>query len=163
MGAWDVSVFSNDDAADFGYEFDDANTATEVASVIDAALDAVLGSSDDVDGSDGAAGLAAAALVVAWNEPEMLQDDENYAPQPWPRSPDPLPDHLAAKAAAVLDRMKDPEENELGELWMESGQWEDFTAEISRWRARLLTSMPRGDSPGNTRNGPSPCPVEVPL
>ncbi len=137
MGAWDVSVFGNDDAADFGYEFDDANTAAEVASVIDGALDAVLGSSGEVDGSDGAAGLAAAALVVAWNEPEMLQDDENYAPQPWPRSTDPLPEHLATKAAAVLDRMKNPEDNELGELWSESGQWEDFTAEISRWRTRL--------------------------
>lgn len=35
MGAWDVSVFGNDDAADFGCEFDDANTAAEVASVIE--------------------------------------------------------------------------------------------------------------------------------
>jgi hypothetical protein len=137
MGAWDVSVFGNDDAADFGYEFDEANTATEVASVIEGALDTVLRSSDEVDSSDGAAGLAAAALVVAWNEPELLGDDENYAPQPWPRSTDPLPEHLATKAAAVLDRMKNPEDNELGELWSESGHWEDFAAEISRWRTRL--------------------------
>ena len=33
--------------------------------------------------------------------------------------------------------MKDPEVNELGELWSESGQWEDFTTELSRWRTRL--------------------------
>lgn len=137
MGAWDVSVFGNDDAADFGYEFDEVNTATEVASMIEEALDTVLRSSGEVDGSDGATGLAAAALVVAWNEPELLARDENYAPQPWPRSTDPLPEHLAAKAAAVLDRMKDPEANELGELWSESGQWEDFTTELSRWRTRL--------------------------
>ena len=80
MGAWDVSVFGNDDAADFGYEFDEVNTATEVASVIEEALDTVLRSSGEVDGSDGATGLAAAALVVAWNEPELLARDENYAP-----------------------------------------------------------------------------------
>lgn len=137
MGAWDVSVFGNDDAAEFGYEFDDANTVAEVASVLEEALDSVLSSTAEVDGSDGATGLAAAALVVAWDTPEMLEDDEDYAPQPWPRSTEPLPGHLAAKAAAVLDRMKNEEGNELAELWSESGQGVEFVAEISRWRARL--------------------------
>ncbi|MFJ2317182.1 MULTISPECIES: DUF4259 domain-containing protein [Glutamicibacter] len=135
MAAWDVSVFGNDDAADFGYEFDDATTVAEVASVIEEALDTVLGSTTKVDESDGARGLAAAALVVAWDEPEMLEGTEDYAPQPWPRSADPLPGHLVVKAAAVLDRMK--KKNELAELWSESGQSVDFAAEIARWRSRL--------------------------
>ena len=137
MGAWDVSVFGNDDAADFGYEFDDANTVAEVASVLEEALDTVLRSTAEVDGSDGATGLAAAALVVAWDAPEMLEDDEDYAPQPWPRSTDPLPEKLTKKAAKVLDRMKNEEGNELAELWSESGQGVEFAAEIARWRSRL--------------------------
>lgn len=135
MAAWDVSVFGNDDAADFGYEFDDATTVAEVASVIEEALDTVLSSTTKVDESDGAIGLAAAALVVAWDEPEMLEGTEDYAPQPWPRSADPLPGYLLVKAAAVLDRMK--KKNELAELWSESGQSVDFAAEIARWRSRL--------------------------
>ncbi|MFF5790805.1 DUF4259 domain-containing protein [Paeniglutamicibacter sp. NPDC012692] len=137
MGAWDVSVFGNDDAADFMYEFDEANTVAQVVPVLEDALDAVLLSSPEVDASDGAAGLAAAALVVAWSEPEMLADDEDYAPQPWPRTADPLPGQLRAKAANVLDRMKKAEGNELAELWAESGQSAEFAAEIGRWSARF--------------------------
>lgn len=137
MGVWDVSVFGNDDAADFGYEFDDGATVAEIASVIEEALDAVLSSTAEIEESAGAIGLVAAALVVAWEEPEMLEDDEDYAPQPWPRSADPLPGHLVAKAATVLDRMKKEEGNELAELWSESGQSADFVAEIERWRSRL--------------------------
>ena len=57
MGAWDVSVFGNDDAADFSYEFDDVNTLAEVTPVIENALDAVLRSDPEVEAADGAAGL----------------------------------------------------------------------------------------------------------
>ena len=137
MGAWDGSVFGNDDAADFSFEFDDANTVATVAPVIENALDAVLESTPDLEAPDGAIGLAAAALVVAWNEPEMLGNDVAYAPEPWPRTAEPLPGHLKTKAAAVLDRMKDPAGNELAQLWAESGQTSEFTAEIDRWRSRL--------------------------
>jgi hypothetical protein len=67
----------------------------------------------------------------------MLGSDAAYAPQPWPRTSDPLPGYLKTKAAAVLDRMKDAAGNELAQLWAESGQTSEFTAEIDRWRSRL--------------------------
>lgn len=137
MGAWDGSVFGNDDAADFSFEFDDANTVAKVAPIIEDALDDVLASTTDLEAPEGAIGLAAAALVVAWNEPEMLGSDAAYAPEPWPRTADPLPGHLKTKAAAVLDRMKDATGNELAQLWAESGQTSEFTTEIDRWRSRL--------------------------
>ncbi|HET7154018.1 MAG TPA: DUF4259 domain-containing protein [Hyphomicrobiaceae bacterium] len=137
MGAWDGSVFGNDDAADFSFEFDDANTVAKVAPIIENALDAVLASTTDVEAPEGAIGLAAAALVVAWNEPELLGGVAAYAPEPWPRTADPLPGHLKRKAAAVLDRMKDATGNELAQLWAESGQTSEFTTEIDRWRSRL--------------------------
>lgn len=137
MGAWDVSVFGNDTAADFMYEFDDVNTVAEVAMIIENALDTILNSNEEVDGADGATGLAAAALVAAWKKPEVLEDDEDYAPKPWPRTHDPLPTHIVAKAVAVLDRMQIQEGNELAELWSEAGQAEEFATEISRWRSHL--------------------------
>ncbi|WP_255768994.1 DUF4259 domain-containing protein [Pseudarthrobacter sulfonivorans] len=137
MGAWDESVFGNDEAADFSFEFDDADTAAKVAPIIENALDSVLAATADVEAPEGAIGLAAAALVVAWSEPEMLGGDATYAPEPWPRTAEPLPEHLNAKAAAVLDRMKDATGNELAQLWAESGQASGFTAEIERWRSHL--------------------------
>lgn len=137
MGAWDVSVFGNDTAADFMYEFDGLNTVAEVAMIIENALDTILNSSEEVDGADGATGLAAAALVVAWKKPEVLEDDEDYVPKPWPRTHAPLPTRIMAKAVAVLERMQIQEGNELAELWSEAGQAEEFATEISRWRSHL--------------------------
>ncbi len=137
MGTWDSSVFGNDDAADFSFEFDDADTVAEVAPIIENALDAVLNSTLDLEAPDGATGLAAAALVVAWNEPGLLGNDAAYAPAPWPRTTEPLPRNLHTKAAAVLDRVKNAEGNELAQLWAESGETAEFNAEIARWRSRL--------------------------
>lgn len=137
MGAWDTSVFGNDDAADFIYEFDDANTAAKVAPILEQALDTVLNAAPEVEASDGAVGLAAAALVVSWNEPELLGTDGGSAPEPWPRSSDPLPEHLNAKAAGALDRMGNADGNELAGLWAEAGESAEFEAELLRWRSRL--------------------------
>ena len=67
----------------------------------------VLESTPELEAPDGAIGLAAAALVIAWNEPELLGNAVAYAPEPWPRTAEPLPGYLKSKAAAVLDRMKD--------------------------------------------------------
>lgn len=134
MGAWDVSIFGNDGAGDFLFEFDDAHTVGEVTPILEEALDAVLGSGG-VDSIDGEIGLAAAALVVAWRNPKMLDDEAGEDFSPWPRTTDPLPERLAAKADRVLQRMQQPEGNELFELWAEEDQSEEFVAEIARWRS----------------------------
>ncbi|TFC06531.1 DUF4259 domain-containing protein [Cryobacterium sp. MDB2-33-2] len=137
MGAWSESVFGNDDAADFSLEFDGANTTAKVTPIIENALDAVLESTPDLEAPEAAIGLAAAALVVAWTEPRLLGNDFAYAPEPWPRTSEPLPEHLKVKAAAVLNRMKVAAGNELAQLWAESGQTSEFIAEIDRWRSAL--------------------------
>jgi hypothetical protein len=137
MGAWDVSVFGNDDAADFLFEFDDAHAVSEVAPILQDALDAVLGSSSEFDATDGMVGLAAAALVVAWSEPALLEGGVDEDLSPWPRTADPLPGQLRAKAAQVLDRLREPRGNELSELWAEADELSEFHAEIARWRSRL--------------------------
>lgn len=137
MGAWDVSVFGNDDAADFLFEFDDAHAVSEVASLLQDALDTVLDATSEIDVPDGAVGLAAAALVMAWNEPALIEDEVDEDLSPWPRTADPLPGQLRAKAAQVLDRMREPRGNELSELWAEAEELSEFQAEIARWRSRL--------------------------
>jgi hypothetical protein len=137
VGTWDVSVFGNDDAADFSFDFDDADTVEAVVPILETALDSVLNTDDYIDASEGATGLVAAALVVAWDQPEMIGDDAAYAPEPWPRAGEPLPPHLSAKAASVMDRLLKGESNELAELWNEADGVEEFRAEIMRWRSRL--------------------------
>lgn len=134
MGTWDASAFGNDDAADFLYEFDDADTVAKVVPILENALDAVLDSTTEIESAEGSVGVAAAALVVAWNEQAMLASDTL---SPWPRTNDPLPERLPAKASKVLDRLLDPEENELAELWQEAEEFSEFTTELSRWRSRL--------------------------
>ncbi|BCW36056.1 hypothetical protein StoSoilA2_21120 [Arthrobacter sp. StoSoilA2] len=100
MGAWDISVFGNDDAADFSAEFDGADAAETVAPVLETAMDTVLNTTDYVDASEGGTALVAAAMVVAWDHPELIGDDAAYAPDPWPQAELALPSHLRVKAAA---------------------------------------------------------------
>lgn len=130
-------MFGNDDAADFSFDFDDADTVETVVPILETAMDAVLNSDDYIDASEGAASLVAAALVVAWDQPELIGDDAAYAPEPWPRAAAPLPQRLRVKATSVMDRLLNEESNELDELWSESGGLEDFRTEIMRWRSRL--------------------------
>jgi hypothetical protein len=137
MGAWDVSVFGNDDAADFLFEFDDAPTLAEVVPTLEDALDTALEATAELDAMDGAVGMAAAALVVSWDNPTMLGSEEGESLAPWPRSPELLPPHLATKAAQVLDRLHQADGNELAELWEEAGRTTDYQAELTRWRSRL--------------------------
>ena len=137
MGTWDVSVFGNDDAADFSFDFDDADTVEAVVPILERAMDSVLSSDDYIDASEGATGLVAAALVVAWDQPELMGDDAAYAPEPWPRATGTLPQYLRVKAASVMDRLLKEKSNELAEQWSESGGLEDFRAEIMRWRSSL--------------------------
>jgi hypothetical protein len=49
MGAWDASLFANDDAADISFEFDDASTTAEVARIIESALETALNSTPDLE------------------------------------------------------------------------------------------------------------------
>ncbi|WP_425861095.1 DUF4259 domain-containing protein [Arthrobacter sp. TWP1-1] len=137
MGTWDASAFGNDDAADFLYEFDDADSVAKVVPILENALDTVLEATTEIESSEGAVGIAAAALVVAWNEPALLANLTSETLSPWPRNNELLPARLPAKASKVLDRMLSAEENELAELWEEAEELPEFTTELTRWRSRL--------------------------
>lgn len=136
-GTWDASAFGNDDAADFLYEFDDADTVAKVVAILENALDAVLEATSEIESMEGAVGVAAAALVVAWTDHAMLAGASSETLSPWPRTTEALPERLPVKAAKVLERMLDAQENELAELWEEAEEFPEFTTELSRWRSCL--------------------------
>ena len=137
MGTWGISIFGNDDAADFSFEFDEVDTSEGAVGVLEPALDAVLGYSGSVDGTVAATGLAAAALVVAWDYPEMIGDDAAYTPEVWPLAATPLTRELRVKAGAVFDRLSRSGASEIAEEWADAGQLTEFQDEIKRWRDKL--------------------------
>ncbi|XBH22268.1 DUF4259 domain-containing protein [Jonesiaceae bacterium BS-20] len=135
MGTWDATPFGNDNAADFAFEFDDAHTIAQIASVLEAALDTVLDEPGEIEAPDGEIAIAAAALVVAWEFPDAADAGYAQSLDPWPRVARPLPEHLSLKAAEVLDRMQEAEENELVELWRETESYSEFVAELTSLRS----------------------------
>jgi len=137
MGAWGTAVFDNDDAADFANEIEDAGTFAEMRELLDRALSSVISSDEFLDNGDAGIAAAAAALVAAWDNPDLL-GERAYSLEEWPRFAETLPDALKTKAGQVLDRVLRPgEDNELFLLWDEAGEWNEAAADIRRYRAAL--------------------------
>ena len=137
MGAWGTAVFDNDDAADFANEIEDAGTFAEMRELLDRALTTVISSDEFLDNGDAGIAAAAAALVAAWDKPELLGAGA-YGPEVWPKYDESLPQELKTKAGQALDRVLRPgEDNELFLLWDEAGEWEAVVADICRYRAAL--------------------------
>jgi hypothetical protein len=137
MGAWGTAVFDNDDAADFANEIEDAGSFAEMQALLDRALTTVLDSVDFLDSPDAGVGVAAAALVAAWDNPDLL-GERAYSLEEWPRFGEALPDALKAKAGQALDRVLRPgEDNEQFLLWDEAGEWDAVVTDIRRYRAAL--------------------------
>lgn len=137
MGAWGTAVFDNDDAADFANEIEDAGSFAAVQALLDRALTAVLGSVEFLDSADASVGVAAAALVAAWDDPDLL-GERAYSLEEWPRFDGRLPGVLKARAGQTLDRVLRPgDDNELLLLWDEAGEWDQVVTGIHRYRAAL--------------------------
>ena len=138
MGAWDETVFGNDSAADVAGEISELTTYAEVVDCLQASLDAILTNIEYLDSHDVSTAVAAAALVAAWDRPELLPKT-SYVPASWPPFSQPLPADLRAKAAQAIDRalMPDREVNEFFYLWDEANAWEAVVADIQRFRTAL--------------------------
>jgi hypothetical protein len=139
MGAWDESVFGNDDAADFSGNVSELTTYREVVDRLNHALDVVVGNDGYLDCPDASIGVAAAALVAAWDRPELLPQTP-YEPERWPLFDQSLPADLRTKAAQAIDRALTPdaEVNEFYDLWDEANLWDAVVADIQRYRSALL-------------------------
>jgi hypothetical protein len=137
MGAWDATVFGNDDAADLSGEIADLRSTNQIVGALRDALTTVTSGDDYIDAGDASVALAAAALVAAWHQPSVLPDSA-YTPTPWPPESTPAPAELKPLALQVIDRLLIETDNELFELWDEAGLWNDFTADIERYRQILV-------------------------
>jgi hypothetical protein len=138
MGAWDETVFGNDDAADFSGDISDLTSYEDVVGRLGFALDDVLGNDGYLDNYEASVGVAAAALIAAWDRPELLPKTP-YEPETWPAFGQPLPAELRAKAAQVFERVltPDPDTNEFYDLWDEANLWDAVVADIQRYRNAL--------------------------
>ena len=137
MGAWDETVFGNDDAADFSGDISDLTSFTDVVDRLGSALDDVLGNDGYLDNYEASVGVAAAALIGAWDQPDLLPSTP-YVPDAWPPFRQPLPGELRQKAVLAIARVVQPDENELFDLWDEAGLWDAVVADIQRYRTALL-------------------------
>lgn len=125
MGAWDVGIYDNDDAADWSAELADRGLMA-VEDALDAALDAGY-----IEAPEGACALAAADVIARLVSGRG--DDSAYCESvvTWVAAhPEAPPPALVAKAARAVDRIGG-EDSELAELWSETG------ADSAQWRLTL--------------------------
>ena len=136
MGAWDESVFGNDDAADFAGEISDAKSFAEVVELLDRAFDDLLDSDGYLDNAMVNSAVVAGALVAAWDNPELLPGTA-YEPEGWPPFDQPLPAEVRVKAGRAIDRALTADDNEFVEFWMETELWDKVVADVQRYRSAL--------------------------
>lgn len=137
MGAWDVGVYDNDDAADWVADLTDGG-----ADAVDAALRAVI-DADYIDAPEGASGLAAADVVARLAAGGGEQSPYSAAVSSWvaanPLKPAPA---LVDMAVEVLSRLRG-DGSELAELWADAGaQHEAWVAVVDEVESRLRTNTP---------------------
>ncbi|MBS1604477.1 MAG: DUF4259 domain-containing protein [Bacteroidetes bacterium] len=132
MGAWEMTNFGNDTAMDWMFDFEKDPTLTLLEETIDSVFE------DDYLDSDIASEALAALEIVAAVRGRRASD----LPE------DVTTDQLAAIAGKItpsfiddcrkaLDRIVDPEDNELYELWEEAGHGEDWLNIENDLRERL--------------------------
>lgn len=137
MGAWDATVFGNDDAADFTGEISDAiENRDQVIAALTEAMTGVTESITGLDSWDASVGLAAAALVAAWDHSSLLTEHA-YTPETWPPAGGPPEENLRLLARDTFTRVTSIDQNELAQLWIEADLWDEFKADIRRYQTAL--------------------------
>ena len=129
MGTWGSGPFDNDDAGDWTYEL----TPDADESVVERALAAAVAGGEP-SASTSQAAIAAAEVVAAGlgcPSPSLPEEVGEWVAArdqaPWPA--------LAPLAVKAIDRILAG--SELKELWAESDEDGDWTAEVQELRARL--------------------------
>jgi len=139
VGVWALDIFGNDDAADLGFELEDAASSDEIISILRTQFVKVVnGSEDGVFPGDYDAAIAAAALVIAVQDSSILPSSaEHYGPQPWPPQALEIPPELYEWARRAMDRTLDTADNDLYEVATEADIWPEQEALVEELRARL--------------------------
>lgn len=124
MGAWDVTAFGNDDAADWASELVDAGNPIEFLRTA-LALAQRDGYMEAPDGSQLGAAAAVVAAAVFGNVPEGFPESLNQ----WLRGKEGSLKGLAAVAKNAVQRVRGAD-SELRDLW-------EATEDFSAWNADL--------------------------
>lgn len=137
MGAWDVTAFGNDSACDWLAELCESEGST----MIDEAIDAVLGAGDEyIEASVAEEGLAAAEVVAWIGGNQSKVDDIGDELQEWIDDQDiDVETSLQRLALRVVDRVFN-EPCELLDLWKESEDFSDWRKSLADLKERLQAS-----------------------
>jgi hypothetical protein len=136
LGAWDATVFGNDDAADLVGAIADVTDRTQIEAALQQAMQDAIDESGYLDLMYASAGLAAAALVAAWDNLELIAG-LGYTPETWPPAAGTAPDDHKRLARQAFARIASADESELAELWIEAGEWDALLADVQRYASAL--------------------------
>jgi hypothetical protein len=130
MGAWDVTAFGNDDAADWS---DDLMDAESPAAFLETTL-AMAKRGGYLEVSDGCQLVAAAAVIAAacGAKSDGLPGDV----RDWLRGKEAGLKRLAPAARTAIQRVRG-EESELREVWQESDEFAEWSADLDAIAAGL--------------------------
>ncbi len=124
MGAWSHEPFGNDIANDWAYQLVEVRDW----SVVEAAFDAVLESTEYIESDQGSEAVAAAEVLAKALGRGTQSDAYTEKVEEWLKLMATAPSgELCGKAKAALERILG-EDSELNELWVESGEpdpWRD--------------------------------------
>ncbi|MGO1001715.1 DUF4259 domain-containing protein [Lysobacter sp. CA196] len=133
MGAWGITTFDNDDAADWLADLSDHQSLALVRETIAAALDA----EDYLEAPEAATALAACELIAAAIGRPSATARKQETLTHWIAHRKPSPDAaLIADALRAIDRVLGPE-SELRELWEETEDYAAWQADVAQLRSRL--------------------------
>jgi hypothetical protein len=131
MGAWGQGAFDNDTAADWSWEFENADLAAGLRLITDALSTAAQADAAAayLDANDGTRAVAAAELVASINGQPIAESPYNETARQWIArvhpSSDPSLTNLARQAVSSVTTVN----SELAQLWDEAGS--------SAWRSTM--------------------------
>jgi hypothetical protein len=134
VGAWSSGPFGNDDALDLVGDLREG-TPAEITERLAEAFDLVLASDEYIEAPEMNVAIAAAALVAIRSGAPLPPED---AVQEWlAQAPFGADDDLRGRAADVLQRALEPDDNEWYELWDEAGALDEARRALAPYRAAL--------------------------
>ena len=139
MGAWGEGAFDNDTAADWSWEFENADLAAGLR-LITGALSAAAQADDAayLDADDGTRAVAAAELVASINDQPIAESPYNETARQWIARVHPSSDlSLTNLARRAISRVT-TENSELAQLWDETGS--------SSWRSAMNELLDKLDA-----------------
>lgn len=131
MGAWGEGAFDNDTAADWSWEFENADLAAGLRLITDALSTAA--QADDraayLDADDGTRAVAAAELVASINGQPIAESPYNETARRWIARAQPRSDRSMTNLASRAISGVTAKYSELAQLWDETGS--------SSWRSAM--------------------------